>query len=78
MNFPHSQKKVKINTPRIVVVPSLIISLNQNDIEKTTKNRAKKNTRYPLLKLCIENAPLVAKLNKLKLVFRGQGEGDTK
>jgi hypothetical protein len=33
---------------------------------------------YPLLKLCIDNAVLVAKFNKLTLVYKGQGDGDTK
>lgn len=31
-----------------------------------------------MLKLCIDNAPLVAKLNKDTLVNKGQGEGVTK
>lgn len=33
---------------------------------------------YALLKLCIDNAVLVAKFNKLTLVYKGQGDGDTK
>jgi hypothetical protein len=59
-------------------VPSDIISRNQNDIDATTIKRAKKNTLYALLKLCIDNAPLNVKVNKLRLVYNGQGEGDTK
>ena len=31
-----------------------------------------------LLKLCIDNAPLVVNINKEILVYNGQGEGDTK
>ena len=54
------------------------MSRNQNDIENTTINKAKNNTLYELLKLCIDNAPLRVKLNRLKLVQKGQGEGDTK
>jgi hypothetical protein len=59
-------------------VPSLIISLNQKDIEAVNINKAPKNTMYELLKLCIANAPLVVKVNKLILVYKGHGEGDTK
>lgn len=49
-------------------VPSAIISRNQNDIEATNSIKAIKNTLYASLKLCIDNAPLVVKVNKLKLV----------
>jgi hypothetical protein len=59
-------------------VPSLIISLNQNDIEATNKKKVIKNTLWELLKLCIDNAPLVANVNKLKLVLNGQGDGETR
>ena len=38
----------------------------------------KKNTLFPWLKLCIDNAPQLFKANKLILVFKGHGEGDTK
>ena len=51
-----------------LILPSLIMSRNQNDIENTTINKAKNNTLYELLKLCIDNAPLRVKLNRLKLV----------
>ena len=54
------------------------MSLNHNDIEKTNITKAKKNTLYASLKLCIDNAPLLVKVNKPKLVYRGHGEGDTK
>ena len=52
--------------------------LNQKAIDKTNVTRAKKNTLYELLKLCIDNAPQLVKANKLILVFKGHGEGDTK
>jgi hypothetical protein len=59
-------------------VPSLIISLNQNDIENTTPNKAPKNRFAEFSKLCIHKAALTVSVNKLKLVFSGQGEGETK
>ncbi len=31
-----------------------------------------------MLKLCIDNAVLVVKINKDKLVYNGHGDGDTK
>jgi len=54
------------------------MSRNQKDIEKTNITKAKYKILYAPLKLCIDNAPLVAKINKLILVLKGQGEGDTR
>ncbi len=60
-------------------VPSDIISLNQKDIDETTKIlKLCKTNNEQLLKLCIDNAALVVKFNRLILVYKGQGDGDTK
>jgi hypothetical protein len=59
-------------------VASLITSLNQNDIEETTNIKAKPKKYSALLKLCIDNTPLVVKVSIEIQVYTGQGEGDTK
>jgi len=59
-------------------VASLMTSLNQNDIEETTKIKAKVKKYSAWLNPCIDNTPLVVNVNKDILVYRGQGEGDTK
>jgi hypothetical protein len=59
-------------------VLSLIISLNHKDIEITTNIIDIYNNIYVLWKLCRLNAVLVVRLNKAILVYKGQGEGDTK
>jgi hypothetical protein len=54
------------------------MSLNQKDIELTNKNKAKYTKIYALEKLCIDKAVLVVNENREILVYKGQGEGDTK
>jgi hypothetical protein len=54
------------------------MSLNQKDIELTNKNKAKYTKIYALEKLCIDKAVLVVNENRDILVYKGQGEGDTK
>jgi hypothetical protein len=61
-----------------MAIPSEIISLNQKDIDDITNIKDNISIIYALLKLCIDNAVLVAKFNKLTLVYKGQGDGDTK
>jgi hypothetical protein len=59
-------------------VASDITSLNHKAIVYITKNRATKNTVDACAKLCILNTPVVVRVNKLRLIDIGQGEGDTK
>jgi hypothetical protein len=59
-------------------IPSAIISLNQKNIDDTIKIMDIIFNIYPLLKLCMDNATLVAKVNKAILVYKGQGDGDTR
>ena len=59
-------------------VPSLITSLNQNDIERISKIRDDIK-KYPALeKPCIDNDAVVVTDNNAILVYKGQKEGDTK
>jgi hypothetical protein len=55
-----------------------MISLNHKNIDITTNAIEMKNTIYPLLNICIDNAPFTVKVNNDILVYNGQGEGDTK
>ena len=59
-------------------IPSDITSLNHRDIQYTTLIRAMLNKLIPFIKLWKDNTALKVVANKQKLVFRGQGEGDTK
>ena len=54
------------------------MSLNHKAIVYITKNSATKNTVDAWAKLCILNTPVVVRVNKLRLIDIGQGEGDTK
>jgi len=59
-------------------VASLITSLNQNDIEEITNRKANVKKYSAWLKPCIDNTPLVVKVNREILLYIGQGEGLTK
>ena len=59
-------------------VASLIISLNQNDIEEIKDIKAKIKKYFALLNPCIVKTPDVVKVNKETQVKIGQGDGDTK
>lgn len=52
-----------------MAIPSEIISLNHKDIDDITNIKDNISIIYALLKLCIDNAVLVAKFNKLTLVY---------
>jgi len=57
---------------------SLIISLNQKNIENITPIIPKYNILCKKEKLCIDRAVLIVTTNKNIDVLKGQGEGDTK
>jgi len=59
-------------------VASNITSLNHKPIEYITEIKAIKNITYAYWKLCIDRTPEVVKVNKVRLVVIGQGEGDTR
>jgi hypothetical protein len=59
-------------------VPSDTTSLNQKNILATTNNNAIGNQILALLNSCIFKTPEVVKVNKVKQVYIGQGEGDTR
>ena len=44
----------------------------------TKSIKAKYNKQWLLLKLCIDKAAILVKFNKEILVYKGQGDGDTK
>jgi len=59
-------------------VPSEITSLNHNDIDNIKANKAKVKLLIARLKFWNANTALKVKVNKDKLVFKGQGLGETK
>ena len=59
-------------------VPSDIISLNHNDIDNIKAIRAKIKLLIAKLKFWNANTALKVNVNKDKLVFNGQGLGETK
>lgn len=59
-------------------IPSEITSLNHRDIENIRLIIAKNNILIPFTKPWKDKMALKVVANKQKLVFKGQGEGDTK
>lgn len=59
-------------------VPSDITSLNHNDMDNIKAIKARIKLLIPILKFWNANIALYVKANKDKLVFKGQGLGDTK
>ncbi len=66
----------KVWLPRYVA--SLIISLNQNDIESITDNKPKNTKSCAEKNPCIVSTPDVVSTKRDIEVYIGQGEGDTK
>ena len=61
-----------------IYVPSDIISRNQNDIDNTKVKKANVRKYSELLNPWKDKTPEVVRVNKLILVYNGQGEGETK
>lgn len=61
-----------------IYVPSDIISLNQNDIDKVTNKKANINIIFTYGNPCIVRTPELVRVNRDKQVNTGQGEGETK
>lgn len=61
-----------------IYVPSDIISRNQNDIDNTKVKKANVRKYSELLNPWKDKTPEVVIVNKLILVYSGQGEGETK
>ncbi len=59
-------------------LPSDIISRNQNDIDNTKVKKANVRKYSELLNPWKDKTPEVVRVNKLILVYNGQGEGETK
>ena len=59
-------------------VPSDITSLNHNDIDNIKANKAKVKLLIAKLKFWNANTALKVDVNKDKLVFNGQGLGETR
>ncbi len=54
------------------------MSLNQNDIVEIREVKAKSKKRLAQAKPCIVKTPDNVSVNKLILLYNGQGDGDTK
>jgi len=54
------------------------MSRNQNDIDNTNDKKAKVKNNLALTKPWKDNTPEVVRVNRLILVYNGQGEGETK
>jgi hypothetical protein len=54
------------------------MSRNQKDIDTTKDNKAKVKNNLALAKPWNDNTAEVVRVNKLILVYNGQGEGETK
>ena len=59
-------------------VASDIMSLNQNDILETREVKANSKNIPAQTKPCIVKTPDNVSVNKLILLYNGQGDGDTK
>jgi len=61
-----------------IYVPSDIISRNQNDIDNTNVNKANVKKYFAFTNPWKDRTADVVRVNKLILVYNGQGEGETK
>jgi len=68
----------KIVWKMFLCLPSDIISRNQNDIDNTKVKKANVRKYSELLNQWKDKTPEVVRVNKLILVYNGQGEGETK
>ncbi len=68
----------KIVWKMFLCLPSDIISRNQNDIDNTKVKKANVRKYSELLNPWKDKTPEVVRVNKLILVYNGQGEGETK
>jgi len=59
-------------------VPSDMTSLNQKIMAASKLSNAKSKKELASLKACIANTPVVVRVNSVKEVNTGQGEGETK
>ena len=59
-------------------VPSLITSLNQKTMAASKLKNPNSKKELASLNACIVNTPVVVRVNSVKDVKTGQGEGETK
>lgn len=63
---------------KLLTLPSDIISLNQKDIVETREVKANSKNIPAQIKPCMVKTPDNVTVNKLILLYNGQGDGDTK